>query len=394
MKRFFVNEMESLTSVGFAIVILLTLLGAATAMWRLDSWNNEIFGLVARISDEAEYTHVMRDVIRKREISIQRMLSTSDRFERDEEYVRFTSYAAEYALAREKLERLVATPEIREQFQRVQTAINYTQPFHEQLTEALIHGDMEMSDIRTLAVEGSRAQEKVVVLLDRLVNMQRERHLLAVAEYQHTRRQIMFLNVLIYIVSIVIAIIVVKQSTRHYKYVSRLSIMDEITGAYNRRYFSMVLDEEWKRSMREYTPVSLVMVDLDFFKQYNEKFGQQMGDVCLYSVAKIISGQLKRAADFIARYGPEEFAVVLPNTNAENARLLAERIRRSVEEARIQSANDSVSSWVTVSVGVVTTTAEFNQFSSVLVKAAEQAMFKSKQAGRNRVAEINLTEVD
>ena len=393
MKRLFVNEMETLTSVGFAVVILLTMLGAAMALWRLDHWNEEVFGLVTRVSDEAEYTHIMRDVLRKRELSIQRMLGTNDRFERDEEYIRFNSVAAEYATAREKLEGMVTTSEIHEQFQRVQAAINYAQSFHEQLTEALIHGNLDSSEMRAIAVEGSRAQEKVILLLDRLVSMQRDRHLQAVAAYQSTRRQILFLNVMVYLVSVVIAIMVVRQSTRHYKYISRLSIMDEVTGAYNRRYFEMILEEEWKRSMREYTPVSLVMVDLDFFKSYNEKFGQQMGDVCLYSVSKIISGQLKRAADFIARYGPEEFAVVLPNTNAENARLLAERIRRSVEESRIQTADDSVSTWVTVSIGVVTTTAEFNQSSSVLVKSADQAMFRSKQAGRNRVIEVSLADV-
>ena len=109
----------------------------------------------------------------------------------------------------------------------------------------------------------------------------------------------------------------------------------------------------------------------------------------------VVASALRAAADdFIARYGPEEFAVVLPNTNAENARLLAERIRRSVEESRIQAATDTVSAWVTVSVGVVTTTAEFNQSSSVLVKSADQAMHKSKQAGRNRVTEVNLAKVD
>lgn len=393
MKRFFVNDMESLTGAGFATVILLTLLSVTVALLRLDSWNEEVFDLVTRVSLEGEYTHTMRDVIRKREVSIQRMLASNDRFERDEEYVRFTSYAAAYAEAREKLEREITSPEIREHYQRVQDAINYTQPFHEQLTEALIHGNMDAAEIRAIAAEGSKAQEKVVILLDRLVTMQRERHQQVIEDYHQTRRQILFLTVLIYVVSVVIAVIVVRQSSKRYKYVSRLSIMDEITGAYNRRYFDMVLEEEWKRSMREYTPVSLVMVDLDFFKDYNEKFGQQMADVCLYSVSKIISGQLKRAADFIARYGGEEFAVVLPNTNAENARLLAERIRRSVEEARIQSAKDSVSPWVTISVGVATTTAEFNQSSSVLIKTADQAMYKSKQSGRNRVTDVNLAEV-
>lgn len=393
MKRFFVNEMETLTTVGFATVILLTMIAAAAALWRLDSWNEDVFSLVTRVSAEAEYTHTMRDVIRKREVSIQRMIAMDDRFARDDEYVRFTSYAAEYAQAREKLESLMTSPEIREHYQRVQAAINYTQPFHEQLTEALIHGNMDAADLRAIAVEGSRAQEKVVVLLDRLVTMQRERGQKMVEDYHQTRRQILFLTVLVYLVSIVIAVMVVRKSTNRYKYVSRLSIMDEVTGAYNRRYFDMVLEEEWKRSMREYTPVSLVMVDIDLFKSYNDKFGHQMGDVCLYSITKIISGQLKRAADFIARYGGEEFAVVLPNTNAENARLLAERIRRSVEEARIQAANDSVSSWVTISVGVATTTAEFNQSSSVLIKAADQAMYKSKQSGRNRVTDVNLADV-
>ncbi|MDQ1363672.1 MAG: hypothetical protein QG652_1534 [Pseudomonadota bacterium] len=393
MKRFFVNEMESLTSLGFATVILLTMIAAAMALWRLDSWNEEVFGLVSHVTAEAEYTHTMRDVIRKREISIQRMIATDDRFARDEEYVKFSGYAAEYAQARENLENLITSPEIREHYQRVQEAINYTKPFHEQLTEALIHGNMPATDIRALTVEGSKAQQKVVVLLDRLVGMQRERRQQMEEDYHQTRRQILVLTVLVYLASIVIAVMVVRKSTSRYKYVSRLSITDELTGAYNRRYFDMVLEEEWKRSMREYTPVSLVMVDLDLFKSYNDKFGHQMGDVCLYSVTKIISGQLKRAADFIARYGGEEFALVLPNTNAENARLLAERIRRAVEEARIQSANDSVSPWVTISVGVATTTAEFNQPCEVLIKAADQAMYKSKQAGRNRVTDVNLAEV-
>lgn len=394
MKKFFVNEMESLTSVGFAIVILLTMLSVIVALWRLDSWNQDVFDLVTRVSDEAEYTHTMRDVIRKRELSIQRMITMPDRFERDDEFVRFNNYAADYAQAREKLESLITTPEIREHYQRVQDAINYTQPFHEQLTEALIHGNMDTAEMRAIAAEGSKAQDKVVVLLDRLVSMQHERYQNVIDDYRTTRRQILFLTVLVYLVSIVVAVFVVKQSTRRYKYVSRLSIMDEVTGAYNRRYFDMVLEEEWKRSMREYTPVSLIMVDLDFFKAYNDKFGHQMGDICLYSISKIITGQLKRASDFIARYGGEEFAIVLPNTNAENARLLAERIRRSVEEARIQAANESVSSWVTISVGVATTTAEYNQSSSVLIKVADQAMYKSKQSGRNRVTEVNLADVN
>jgi diguanylate cyclase (GGDEF)-like protein len=187
---------------------------------------------------------------------------------------------------------------------------------------------------------------------------------------------------------------VVRFSSRQYKHVSRLSVVDEVTGTYNRRYFDMIIEEEWKRSMRDYTPISLIMIDIDYFKDYNDKYGHQMGDVCLYSVSKILSGQLKRASDFIARYGGEEFVIVLPNTNAENARLLAGRLRRAVEEARIKAGSEKVSSWVTVSVGVATTTAEFDQAYSVLIKAADSCLYESKSNGRNRVSEKILSTVD
>lgn len=393
MKRFFINEMESLTGLGFGLVMALNLIAVSAGLWTLDRWNEHAFSLITRVADNAEYTHRMRNAIRMRELSVQRMTASRDRFERDEEYVRFLAHAADYAEAREKLESMETSSEIREHFQRVQEAINYAQSFHEQLVEALIHGNMSDADVQVIAREGAKAMQKVVVLLDRLVDLQRSHYTQTVDDYHQARKRILYVTLVIYIVSILVAIMVVRKSGDRFKYVSRLTIIDEVTGAYNRRYFDMVMEEEWKRSMREYTPVSMIMVDIDFFKDYNDKFGHQMGDVCLYSVARIISGQLKRASDFIARYGSEEFAIVLPNTNAENARLLAERLRRSVEDARIQTGNENVSPWVTISIGVVTTTAEFNQPSSVLVRAADKAMQRSKEAGRNRVTEVNLADV-
>jgi diguanylate cyclase (GGDEF)-like protein len=393
MKRFFFNEMESLTGVGFAVVMALNLIAVTAGLWTLDRWNEQAFGLITKVADNAEYTHRMRNAIRLRELSVQRMISSRDRFERDDEYVRFLSYAADYADAREKLESMETSGEIREHFQRVQDAINYTQSFHEQLTEALIHGNLPDADVQNIAREGARAMQKVVVLLDRLVDLQRSHYTQVVSDYQQARQRILFGTIAIYIISLLVSLAVVRKSGDRFKYVSRLTIIDETTGAYNRRYFDMVLEEEWKRSMREYTPLSMIMVDIDYFKAYNDKFGHQMGDVCLYSVTRIIGGQLKRASDFIARYGGEEFAIVLPNTNAENARLLGERLRRSVEDARIQAGNESVSPWVTISVGVVTTTAEFNQPSSVLIRAADKAMYRSKESGRNRVTEVNLADL-
>ena len=186
---------------------------------------------------------------------------------------------------------------------------------------------------------------------------------------------------------VVVVIVAVRISSKQFQQVSRLSIIDEVSGIYNRRYFDMVLEEEWKRSMREYTQLSLLMIDIDYFKDYNDNFGHQMGDVCLFTIGKILSSQLKRASDFTARYGGEEFVIVLPNTSMEHARLLAERLRRSVEEARIKSGNDTVSPWVTVSVGVATATAEFGQDFSLLVRAADSCLYESKRKGRNKVSD-------
>jgi len=394
MKRLFVNGTESLTTFGFGLVLVLSLTVVFSVLWQLDKWNAETFGLIREVSLEAEYTHKMRDSVRLREITIQHMLNTTDIFNRDDERLKYLSYGAEFAQAREQLYKMQMTPEIRTLHERLKDAINYSQPFNDKLIELLVHGKTPASELRAIAQEGAKAQQKIVVLLDRLVQLQFDRNQQVMEGYEKSHSKIGIISASIYAASLIIAVFVVRLSSSRYKYVSRLSIIDDVTNTYNRRYFDMVMEEEWKRSMREYKPISVIMVDIDLFKSYNDKFGHQMGDTCLFSVAKVMASQLKRSSDFIARYGGEEFVAVLPNTDIENARIMAERLRRSVEEARIQAADDAISPWVTVSVGVVTTTAEFEQSTEVIIKAADQALYKSKHDGRNRVTEMNLAKVD
>jgi diguanylate cyclase (GGDEF)-like protein len=394
MKRLFINDMESLTTFGFGLVLVLSLSVVFAVLWQLDTWDKETFSLVKDVSMEAKYTHQMRDAVRKRTISIQRMLNDEDVFDRDAESLKFMAYATEFAEARKVLFQMRSTPEILELNKRISDAVNYAKPFHEKLVELLIHGNAPKNELKAISREGGKAAQKVVLLLDRLVDLQQAHYEKAIADHEESQKKFGIIAASVYAGSLIIAIFVVRLTTHRYKHVSRLSILDGVTGSYNRRYFDMVIEEEWKRSMREYTPISLIMADIDFFKSYNDEYGHQMGDICLFSVAKIMGGQLKRASDFIARYGGEEFVIVLPNTNAENARIMAERLRRSVEEARIKAANEDVSSWVTVSIGVATTTAEFDQLSAAIVKAADQALYKSKHEGRNRVSDINLATVD
>jgi diguanylate cyclase (GGDEF)-like protein len=164
----------------------------------------------------------------------------------------------------------------------------------------------------------------------------------------------------------------------------RLSNTDYLTGLFNRRYFEEALDREWKRSLREHTSLTMVMMDIDYFKQYNDHYGHIEGDYCLQQVAKMLLESVNRPADVVARFGGEEFVILLPNTD-EKASLVAERCRAAVEELCLPHAKSAVSQFVTVSIGVATVRPAANLSIRTLTKCADQALYKAKADGRNRV---------
>jgi len=165
----------------------------------------------------------------------------------------------------------------------------------------------------------------------------------------------------------------------------RLSFLDGLTGIANRRRFDEVLQKEWMRAKRERKPISLVIIDIDFFKKYNDTYGHLSGDDCLKKVASTLCGKLRRPADLAARYGGEEFATILPNTGINGALAIAEKLRRSIEELQIPHISSSVCSYVTVSAGVSSIIPERNSQPNCLVEAADKALYQAKQNGRNKV---------
>lgn len=165
----------------------------------------------------------------------------------------------------------------------------------------------------------------------------------------------------------------------------RLSFMDGLTDVANRRFFDEYLDREWKRAVENKTPVLLILLDIDFFKNYNDTYGHQSGDECLKQVAIALKGTLKRSVDTIARFGGEEFAVVLPNTDLEGASIMAEALRSSVETLRIPHVQSKVSEYVTISVGVATIIPDLVSSPEELISAADKMLYQAKQEGRNRV---------
>ncbi len=382
------------TLFGFVVVILLSSMIVLALLIQVDNWNRMAFNLVENNAHQVRLVMTMRDAVQKREMLIQRMIGSDDVFARDEDSVLFHQLAATYASAREALMDTSVDGVLLKNLQKLDESVTSVQGYHNDLVEALVFGDVTVKDFEKMSKQDRLVSGVVSALLDQIVESQFAAHENVLAQYRYSRQNTIVTIALIFIILFVVVAYAVRTTGKQFKRVSRLAIIDDVTGTYNRRYFDMVLDEEWSRSMREYTPITLLMLDIDFFKDYNDTFGHQMGDTCLYSIGKILSGQLQRASDFTARYGGEEFVIVLPNTKMEYARLLAERLRRSVEEARLKAGNESVSPWVTVSIGMATTTAEYEQSSSLLVKAADTCLYESKRNGRNRVTEKSLECLD
>ncbi len=163
------------------------------------------------------------------------------------------------------------------------------------------------------------------------------------------------------------------------------SYVDGLTGIANRRYFDVALDRELRRAQRVKGEVSLLLIDIDSFKAYNDHFGHQQGDTCLSTVAQAIAAKLKRPADVAARYGGEEFAAILPDTSLEQARLHANTIREHVAGLALPHAPAAHWPMVTLSIGVASFDRERLHEVPALIEAADKALYAAKRGGRNRV---------
>jgi len=168
-----------------------------------------------------------------------------------------------------------------------------------------------------------------------------------------------------------------------------LSFLDGLTGIANRRHFDEVLVRECKRAKRDNNYISLLMIDIDYFKAYNDTYGHLGGDDCLKAVALSIRETLKRPGDFVARYGGEEFVVILPNTEESGAYTIAESIRANVIGLRIRHENSKCCEFVSVSVGGVSQTPGISFSPESLVSTADKTLYRSKQEGRNRVIVVD-----
>lgn len=176
-----------------------------------------------------------------------------------------------------------------------------------------------------------------------------------------------------------------QETERKNQLLQELNCIDGLTGLYNRRHLDEVLREEWNRAMRQQQPLALLMIDIDYFKLYNDSSGHPAGDACLRQVADQIGRLARRSGDLAARYGGEEFVLLIPGTALGGACLAAERVRAAVQLQGIPHASSAIAPVVTVSIGVACGIPDSGEGWGRLLQEADQALYEAKRLGRNRV---------
>jgi len=166
--------------------------------------------------------------------------------------------------------------------------------------------------------------------------------------------------------------------------------VDPLTGLYNRRFMDSSMERILGLLSRSKGLLSVLMLDIDFFKRYNDTYGHGAGDKCLQAVAHALSYSVSRVNDIVVRYGGEEFAVILPNTDSDGARLFADKLLMNVRELKIPHEKNDAAEYVTVSIGITTGAVNFKQDLDMYLKKADEALYTSKESGRNRYTYLDL----
>lgn len=171
-----------------------------------------------------------------------------------------------------------------------------------------------------------------------------------------------------------------------------LTVIDELTQIANRRSLDETLEKEWFRSKRMNTPISMLMIDIDHFKEYNDEFGHLKGDECLAYIADYLKDHINRSGDFVARYGGEEFCIIMPDTNINGAIKFAEQIHSGIRDLKIPNPHSSVSKYLTISIGVASTIPGDDDTYMDLLYTSDKALYNAKSDGRNIIRSKDILE--
>ena len=364
------------------------------ALWMLDTFQlNSQRDLIDSTDMAAQKMRLSADLIeiaRTRTRLSHEMVSERDIFARDDIYQRIESMAVEFSRLHQELEKLP----LKENEKNILANQKKLYPQVISLLEELSYLGFEETEeanivARNLIIhEIVPRQEKVVdgflkIMRDIQSNISTSAR---ASSSQHTTNVGYRYTLLVIIVigSLVVLVWVARLMSNIEVTLQTESLTDGLTGLSNRRCFDYMLTHIWQRSLRNKKSMSLLLIDIDYFKNYNDFYGHQEGDWCLREVAAIIKQVAFRKSDVAARYGGEEFAIILSDTDINGAQVVADKLLASIRDRKLPHLQSGIENFVTVSIGIAALEPDDELEEEVLTKSADAALYQSKEAGRNR----------
>lgn len=381
-------------SVKYLLVGYLALAVMFTTAWLMDSLQlNEQRELIIEMDLAAHKMRLIADlaqIVRKRMRLTHKMLSAEDVFRKDEIYQDIVGLQNDFGVRHRKLEKMELTERERQvlndQLQIYPRVIEMLDQISVLTMEETAESDKKA---RSLLFHNIAPRQEVVFggFMQILRNIQSEVKKASnnsLQRYRDNEFYRVILALAVFLASLGILIWLISRILMIERRLQALSRSDGLTGISNRRCFDERLSHEWDRGCRTRDPLSLLLIDIDFFKSYNDHYGHQAGDQCLIQVAKEIKKIAHRANDFAARYGGEEFTVVLPNTGEAGAIQVADHLLTTIRGMRLPHQGSEIEGVLTVSIGVATVIPTVDADSEYLIKMADKGLYAAKKNGRNR----------
>lgn len=374
---------------GFTVFICLMIIG-----WSITSDHvaeqMRINELSHTAADKQHTLSKLIEIARKRTRLSHEMLLSDDVFEKDAMAIQIASLASDFIINRREL----LSQELTEQ----QTAIIESQKYiyPDIIANLETVADLALQDTTETTEQARDLIFREIVPRQRIVIDGFTQIMRSIEEDVHTASQELIernkafqktsLLLLISILTVSAATItVVFMKSMHIEdKLLQLSTTDELTGISNRRFFNDNLQRAWKNASRSLKPIAVLIIDIDYFKHYNDRYGHQKGDECLFKVAKIIQSEVHRSGDIVARYGGEEFAVAIPNADESGAKVVAERLLKKLQLEAIPHETSETEQYVSISIGYASMVPTRDNASESLIKAADDALYESKRTGRNK----------
>jgi diguanylate cyclase (GGDEF)-like protein len=387
------NQITNTLLLGLMSIMFLVAIATWISLDRMASSNQSSHQKIQEQSQKMLLMLNLQSAIRNRQVSLRNLFLIDDPFDYDEERLQFGRYAVDFIKARNNFNNFDLNESEKRDLEYLLRLTREAQP--KQLTTAsLLQAGKKRQALSALYAEGLPSQDLVIAQLDRMVEKSQIAANRATSSsldnYLQTKQLIFIIYMLCFLLASAIVGFVIKKTNSLEKMLlvanEQLELQankDGLTGLFNRRQLNKTIEDDWELCSRSKSALSLIMIDIDHFKQYNDSFGHVKGDDALRKVSSVLDTAASRQTDLAARYGGEEFVLVLPSTPLNYAENIAEEIRANIEALDIKHI-PSIDR-ITASVGVASVIPSSDKNYLSILEAADKSLYQAKYNGRNQV---------